>query len=148
MDLNKVEELVLPYLKENNLSLYEILFVKEYGYQILRVSVDKVGGIDVDTLSKVNEYLALKLDEIDADMPEYMLEVCSPGAEKTLRNEDEILNSVGMHVNVKTKEVTYEGTLMSFENNVLSIKINIKGRFKTVTVNYDEVKKIRLAVKF
>lgn len=147
MDLKKVEELVLPYLDEHNLKLYEVIFVKEFGYQVLRVSVDKQGGIDVDTLAQVNEYLAKRLDEIDSDMPEYMLEVCSPGAEKTLRNKEEVLESVGMYVNVKTPDMVYEGTLESFENDVLQMKINVKGRFKKVEIDYDNIKKIRLAVK-
>lgn len=147
LDVKIVEELVMPYLKENNLSLYEVLWVKEYGYQVLRVSVDKEGGIDVDTLGLVNEYLSKKLDSYDDQMPEYMLEVCSPGAEKTLRNKEEILVSVGMYVNVKTENMVYEGYLLSYEGDTLTVEINVKGRFKKVFIKETEIKKIRLAVK-
>ena len=137
----------MPYLKENNLSLYEVLWVKEYGYQVLRVSVDKQGGIDVDTLGLVNEYLSKKLDAYEDQMPDYMLEVCSPGAEKTLRNKEEILDSVGMYVNVKTEAMVYEGYLISYEDDTLVLEINVKGRIKKVSINETEIKKIRLAVK-
>ena len=147
LDVKIVEELVMPYLKENNLSLYEVLWVKEYGYQVLRVSVDKEGGIDVDTLGLVNEYLSKKLDAYEDQMPDYMLEVCSPGAEKTLRNKEEILASVGMYVNVKTENMVYEGYLLSYEGDTLILEINVKGRMKKVSINETEIKKIRLAVK-
>lgn len=148
LDVKIIEDLVRPICEDKGLMLYEVLWVKEYGFQVLRVSIDKPsGGIDSDTLGTVNELLSEKLDAYDGDMPEYMLEVCSPGAERTLRNKEEILDAVGQYVNVKTKDNTYEGTLISYEGDTLVIKINIKGRMKDVSVNETEIKKIRLAVK-
>lgn len=148
LDVKIIEDLVRPICEDKGLMLYEVLWVKEYGFQVLRVSIDKPsGGIDSDTLGTVNELLSEKLDAYDGDMPEYMLEVCSPGAERTLRNKEEILDAVGQYVNVKTKDNTYEGTLISYEGDTLVIKINIKGRMKDVSVNEAEIKKIRLAVK-
>lgn len=148
LDTKIVEDLVTPYLVEHNLKLYEILWVKEYGYQVLRVSVEKEGGIDVDTLALVNDYLSEKLDKYEAELPEYMLEVCSPGAEKVLRCKEEILENVGKYVNVKTENMTYEGTLESYEGSTLVLEINIKGRMKKISLDETEIKKIRLAVKF
>ncbi len=147
-DTSLVEKMIEPILKQHDLYLYEVLWVKEYGYRMLRVSVDKrEGGIDSDTLAIVNEYLSSKLDEYDNDMPEYMLEVCSPGAERTLRNKEEIKESVGQYVNVKTINETYEGTLLSYEDDTLVVEINIKGRMKKVSIKETDIKKIRLAVK-
>ncbi len=147
-DTSDVEKMIEPVLMQYNLYLYEVLWVKEYGYRMLRVSIDKKdGGIDSDTLAIVNEYLSKKLDEYDGDMPEYMLEVCSPGAERTLRNKEEIKESVGQYVNVKTINETFEGTLLSYEDDTLVVEINIKGRMKKVSIKETDIKKIRLAVK-
>lgn len=148
LDVKIIEDLVKPICEEKGLMLYEVLWAKEYGFQVLRVSVDKPnGGIDSDTLGLVNELLSEKLDAYDDDMPEYMLEVCSPGAERTLRNKEEILASVGQYVNVKTPDSTYEGTLLSYEGQTLVVEINIKGRMKKVSIEEADIKKIRLAVK-
>lgn len=148
LDAKIVEELLAKELEEKGLKLYEVLWVKEYGYQVLRVSIDKPeGGIDSDLLGEVNDFLSEKLDAYDKDMGEYMLEVCSPGAERTLRNKDEILEAVGQYVNVKTDDNVYEGTLLSYEDGILTVKINIKGRFKEVKIEETSIKKIRLAVK-
>lgn len=148
LDVKIIEDLVKPICEEKGLMLYEVLWVKENGFQVLRVSVDKPnGGIDSDTLGLVNELLSEKLDAYDDDMPEYMLEVCSPGAERTLRNKEEILASVGQYVNVKTPDSTYEGTLLSYEGQTLVVEINIKGRMKKVSIEEADIKKIRLAVK-
>ncbi len=147
MDLKIISEILNPYLKENNLSLFDVELVKEFGYLILRVSIDKKNGIDVDELAKVNEYLSDKLDQYDKDMPEYMLEVCSPGAEKPLRNIEEIKESIGSYVHVEILNMIYEGILEDVLDNNLTLKINAKGRFKKVVVQYENIKNIRLAVK-
>lgn len=150
MDLNKIEEILLPYLEENNLYLYEIKWIKEYGYKVLQVAIDNKDGtnIDTDTLALCNEFLSKELDKYDEDMPEYMLEVCSPGAEKELRNKEEILKSVGKYIHIESTNDTYEGDLLSFIDDKLSIKVNQKGRIKTIDIKYEDIKKIRLAVKF
>lgn len=149
MELSKVEEILMPYLEEHELKLYEIKWVNEFGYRILQVSIDNKDGIDTDTLALCNDYLSTELDKYDSDMGEYMLEVCSPGAEKVLRNAEEVLESVGKYVHFQTVSgETVEGELLSFENDVLTVKVNIKGRFKNTQANYSDIKKIRLAVKF
>lgn len=146
MDLKKVEDILLPYLLEKELTLYDLNFIKEYGYNILRVLIDKKGGIDLGTLALVNEYLSTKLDVLDVDMTEYLLEVSSPGAEKAIRNLDELRDAVGQYINVKIKEMVYEGILIDFSDDILELEINIKGRLKRINLEYKDVKKIRHAV--
>ena len=147
MDLNVCKEILEPFIKEHDLIFYDVSLVKEFGYLILRVLLDKKGGIDLETLSLANEYLSERIDKYDQDMPEYMLEVSSPGAEKELRNEDEINENIGQYVHVETSNMVYEGTLeeSSLENVVL--RINIKGRFKNQAILKNDIKLIRLAVK-
>lgn len=147
MDLTIVNSILESYLKENDLTLYDVEMVKEYGFLILRVSIDKKDGIDVEALAKVNEYLSERLDSYDADWPEYMLEVCSPGAEKPLRNMQEIQENIGAYIHVEILNMIYEGVLLSALDNNITMKINAKGRFKTVVVQYENIKNIRLAVK-
>ena len=148
LEISTVEELLAPYFEEHKeYSLYSIEWANEFGYKILRVACDKVGGINSDELGLINDYLSEKLDSYEKELPDnYMLEVCSPGAEKELRTKDEVISSVGQKVNVTIPEMVYEGKLVSFENDILTISINVKGRIKKVEVPYENVKVIRLAV--
>lgn len=148
MDLQKVKEILVPYLDENDFKLYDISFVYEAGMHILRILVNKKGGINIDELAMINNYISDELDKIDDSSDEYMLEVSSPGAEMPLRNREEILEHVGSYVNVNTGDKVFEGTLLSFIDDVLVVRVNLKGRFKNFPILYEEVKKIRLAVKF
>ena len=147
MDLKIVNQILDPYLKEKNLILDDVELVKESGYLILRVSIDKENGIDIDELAAVNEYLSERIDKYDSDMPEYMLEVCSPGAEKLLKSISEVKANVGKYVHVEIINMIYEGVLESVNENKITLKINAKGRFKKVVLDYEDIKIIRLAVK-
>ena len=148
MNLEKVKEVLVPYLESNNFKLYDIEYVRESGMNILRVLVSKKDGINIDELAEINNYLSDELDKIDGFDFEYMLEVSSPGAEMPLRNSEEISENVGKYVNINTGDKVYEGQLLSFENDTLVVRVNLKGRFKNFEIPYANIKKIRLAVKF
>ena len=148
MNIEKVKEILNPYLEKNNFKLYDVEFVRESGMDILRVLVSKKDGINIDELAQINNYLSEELDKYSEFDVEYMLEVSSPGAEMPLRNKEEIADNVSKYVNVNTGDKVYEGQLLSFENDVLVVRVNLKGRFKNFEIPYENIKKIRLAVKF
>ena len=147
VDLNIVKEILTPFLEENDCEFYDVELVKEFGYLILRVMIDKKGGIDVDTLALANEYLSERIDKYDADLPEYMLEVSSPGAEKKLRNLDEIKENIGKYVHVEINDIIYEGNLLDCDDEKITLRVNLKGRFKNFKIKHNDIKMIRLAVK-
>lgn len=149
MDLNVIKEILDPFLKEHNLLFYDTVLEKEDGNLFLRVYLDKKGGITIDELGLANEYLSERIDKYDKDLPEYFLEVSSPGAEKVLRNYDEVKENIDSYIHVELPNMIYEGVLLeALDDFNITMKINAKGRFKKVTFNYNEVKLIRLAVKF
>jgi hypothetical protein len=51
-------------------------------------------------------------------------------------------------VSAKTKVLDIEGYLRKFENNVLEIEYNNKGQIKKLLVDKQQIKLIRLAIKF
>jgi len=143
------KEILKPFLEEKGLILYDSLLVKEDDNLILRVLIDNPDGlIDIDTLALANEYLSDRIDKYDDNMPEYMLEVSSPGAERELRNDEEIEKSINKYIHVEIPNMIYEGTLLEANVDQIVIRINIKGRFKNLAINKNEIKLIRLAVKF
>lgn len=148
MNLEKVKEVLVPYLEENNFKLYDLEYVRESGMNILRVLVSKKDGINIDELAEINNYLSEELDKYPEFDFEYMLEVSSPGAEMPLRNREEVEDSVGKYVNINTGDKVYEGQLLSYQNDTLVVRVNLKGRFKNFEIPYENIKKIRLAVKF
>jgi predicted metal-dependent hydrolase len=60
---------------------------------------------------------------------------------------DEIIDSIGLYVHVEIPNNIYEGYLESVVDDTICVKINAKGRFKRISIKYDEISLIRLAVK-
>lgn len=147
MDINICKKILEPFLKEHDLIFYNVELVKEYGSLILRVILDKKDGLDIELLAEANEYLSNEIDKYDQDMPEYMLEVSSRGAERTIDNEDEMNEAVSKYIHVEIENMVYEGVLVSNDVDSITININIKGRFKKIPIKKEEIKLIRLAVK-
>ncbi len=148
-----VEELATPILNEMQLELVDVEFKKEGKNWFLRVFIDSDAGVDIEDCGKVSERLSEKLDELDPIPQAYFLEVSSPGAERPLKKEKDILQAVGKNVYVTTyepinDEKTFEGKLVSFEENVLVIEVKRKTRLIKATVPYDKVASARLAVIF
>ena len=148
MDIIKIKELLEPYLEEKGIYLYDIGFVSNSGMRVLQVLIDTHNGITIDELVDVNHFLSEKLDLLDNDMPEYVLEVSSPGAECQLRNKTEIERAVGKYIHINTQGKIYEGTLEAFDGEKLIVRVNLKGRFKNFEIDYAQIDKIRMAIKF
>jgi ribosome maturation factor RimP len=70
-----------------------------------------------------------------------------------LKKQQDFERAVGKHVNIKLYEPidgekTYEGTLLSFANDELTVEYMIKTRKKQISVPLSKVAKARLAVTF
>jgi ribosome maturation factor RimP len=122
-----VEELVRPVVEASGLELWDVSFRKEGGRMVLRVMVDRAGGVDLDVISTTSERLSRRLD-LEGFSPEraYSLEVSSPGLERALREPRHFELSVGERVRVKTvAPVTgrrvHEGALVSADAEAIVI---------------------------
>ena len=103
MGAQDVEELVRPVVEADGLELWDLVYRKESGRRLLRVTVFRPGGVDVDTISRTSERLSRRLDlEGFSGDRAYHLEVTSPGLERTLREPRHFEASLGEQVKVKT----------------------------------------------
>jgi ribosome maturation factor RimP len=95
--LGDVERLLEPILDRIGANLYDL----ERSGGVLRVTVDRPGGIDLDVLTEVNRSLGRALDDADPIPSKYTLEVSSPGLERSLRTVAHWERAVGERVKVK-----------------------------------------------
>jgi ribosome maturation factor RimP len=147
------EELLDPILKEKNLQLADIEYVKEGKNWFLRVYIDKEGGVDIIECGEVSEQLSEKLDETDPITEAYFLEVSSPGVERPLRTKEDFEKNINNNVFIKLYEPIdgekeFEGILKEFKDDIAIVEYKIKTRKKTVEIPYDKIAKARLAVMF
>ncbi|MGV3323440.1 ribosome maturation factor RimP [Streptococcus hyovaginalis] len=146
-------ELVSPHIK-TPYELVDVEYGKMGGDFVLSILVDKPGGISVDDTADLTDVISPLLDTIKPDpFPEqYFLEVSSPGLERPLKTKEALENAVGSYVNVSLykaidKVKIFEGDLIAFDGETLTIDYLDKTRHKTVDIPYQTVAKARLAVK-
>ena len=103
MDKKKITErvtaLVAPIVEAAGLELVDVEYVRERDW-FLRVFIDKEGGIDIDDCSAVSNALAKKLDEEDSIREKYYLEVSSPGIDRPLKRDKDLVSHYGTKVDL------------------------------------------------
>ncbi|MFD1471182.1 ribosome maturation factor RimP [Companilactobacillus mishanensis] len=153
---NKIDELkdiLQPILEKHDFFLVDLEFVHERGDWYLRVYADKKGGITIDDCALISEEYGEKLDELDPIDPAYYLEVSSPGAERPIKNDEDLSNYEGDYVNVSLYQKidgskAFEGTLTEVTDDEIKLTIKVKNLKKQVNITRDKIAKIRLAIEF
>lgn len=75
--IKKLSVMITEPLKEFDVVVDEIYFYEKNKNGFLTVVVDKVGGVDLDTVVSVSKVISALLDEIDIDEDNYILDVIS-----------------------------------------------------------------------
>jgi ribosome maturation factor RimP len=103
-DQTAVRAAAEPVLASLGLELVDVEVVGSGRARTLRLTVDREGGIDLDTLAEANRPVSDALDAADALAGPYTLELSSPGLERPLRRPAEFRRFVGTTVSVKSHE--------------------------------------------
>lgn len=151
--IDVVTEVVAPAIKEP-FELVDVEYGKMGSDYVLSILIDKPGGITVNDTADLTEIISPLLDAITPDpFPEqYMLEVSSPGLERPLKTKEALEKALGSYVNVSLykaidKVKVFQGDLVAFDGETLTIDYLDKTRKKNVEIPYSTVAKARLAVK-
>ena len=124
----EAETLVRPVVEGTGLDLVEVALRRESGRRILRVVVDRDGGVDLDTIAELSEKVSRRLDLEGYAPGPYALEVSSPGIERALRRPAEYRRAIGATAEVRTKTpiggtTSATGTLVAADDDAFSLEV-------------------------
>ena len=105
----KVFALIKGTVERENVTLWDVRFVKEGASYFLRVYIDKEEGVNIDDCTNVSHAIDPVIDEADPIDKAYYLEVCSPGLERELTRPEHFERFIGSAVKVKLYKA-YNGT--------------------------------------
>ena len=91
-----------PILSSEGFELVEIEFRREARGWVLRLYVDKEGGITLDDCAQISQEIGRNLDVEDFIMTPYILEVSSPGLTRSLKTEKDFMKYRDRLVKVTT----------------------------------------------
>jgi ribosome maturation factor RimP len=153
MELKAIESLILPVLVKHKCELVELRWIQESSMKILQCAIMlEDGSMDLETCSFVSSEISPILDDSSLKDLTYYLEVCSPGAERELNNDQDITRSILKEVKILfhhpiEKSLEWTGTLLNYQDGQGSIQVQIKSRKKVLKFKKENIAKIRLAVK-
>jgi ribosome maturation factor RimP len=104
--MDVVQHAVAPVVESLGLELYDLEVLGAGRNRVIRVVIDRDGGVDLDAITAATEAVSPVLDhdpKVDAVLRgSYTLEVTSPGLERTLREPRHFQRALGATVSVKT----------------------------------------------
>ena len=101
-------ELLEPEIEALGYELVDLELSVGHGNGLVRVYIDKDGGVTLDDCEKTSHQISA-LMEVEDPIPEhYTLEVSSPGLNRTLRTADHFVRFAGKRVKVELKRL-HEG---------------------------------------
>jgi ribosome maturation factor RimP len=124
--VERVRTMIDPILFQEGLELTDIEYRRESKGWVLRLYLDKEGGVTLDDCTRVSQEVGRNLDIEDFIQAPYTLEVSSPGLNRSLRTENDFMKNCHRLVKVKTFD--------PIEN-----RRNFKGRLRGISENKIEI---------
>ncbi len=75
--LKQIEQAITPKMQEMSIIVDSVEYVLEGNYHFLRITLDKVNGIDLDTIVEATNIINPIIDELDPIEESYILDVIS-----------------------------------------------------------------------
>lgn len=129
IDLQKIEALLEPLAASLGCELVACEWTSEMGRRVLRVLLDKEGGVKVEDCEAFSRLIDPILD-VEALLPEqYNLEVSSPGINRPLRKEKDFEKFVGEAVFIRSSiplenRSNFKGLLKGVQNHQVQVEID------------------------
>jgi ribosome maturation factor RimP len=118
---------------------------------ILRIDIDKEGGVTVDDCALVSNQLSTFLDVDDSIPGEYELQVSSPGLDRKFYRESDYEKFKGRLVRVKTSRAVrglhvIVGHLLEYDGTRIIVK-DPKSKKEPYEIEMGDIKETRLEVE-
>ena len=145
----RVEEVVLPVLGELGLELVEVQYRREQNGWVLRLTIDKPDGVNLDDCAVASRELSQLLDIEDFIDQAYNLEVSSPGLDRPLKSMTDFQRFIGRKAKIKTIEPiagehVFIGNIQQTEGESIVLEVG----HREVVIPFLQVSKARLEVEF
>ena len=133
-----VIELIEPGLLAKGLELVDVEFKKEGKNWVLRVFIDKEGGVTLEDCQKISGLVGDLIEVEEVIEPAYTMEVSSPGLNRVLKKEKDFIRFSGKKIGVQCHaplngRKKFTGILKDFKNQ--SIRLEVDGQLQIISIN-------------
>lgn len=141
-----LEKIITPVVMGLGYVLVGLQQFPQGRHSLLRVYIDKPGGVTLEDCERVSRQVDAVL-EVESSAEDYSLEVSSPGLDRVLFNEQQILEHLGKKVSIRLKvpilgKRNYQGILQIMQQG--SVFIEVDNAKETIEFSFLDIHEIRL----
>ena len=143
--LVRAKELLTPMCEAEGVELVHVEYQREARGRILRLYIDRPGGVTLDDCVGISRQSGDLLDVYLDDIGPYRLEVSSPGPNRPLGKKIDYEKFKGNRVKIVTaqpinEQKNFTGILLGISEGTVELSIDDR----TVTIPYNEILRARL----
>jgi ribosome maturation factor RimP len=148
----QVEQQIQRIVESEGLELVHIDFRRQGRSFLLRIDIDKEGGVNIDDCSLVSQQVSTWLDVEDPIPGEYELQVSSPGLDRRFYKASDYEKFTGRLVRVKTSRAVrglhvIVGRLKEFDGNKVVVTDPVMKKDADYAIPLADIKETRLEVE-
>ena len=126
--LQEVRQVVEPILESQGLELVDLEYQRESQGWVLRIYLDREGGVSLDDCAGISHEVGAVLEVKDLIPSSYTLEVSSPGLTRPLKKPEDFNKFRNQMVKIKLYEPldgrrNFKGTLLGLEGDRVRVEV-------------------------
>lgn len=147
-----VEDQIQRIVESEGLELVHIEYRRQGRVFLLRVDIDKEGGVNIDDCSLVSQQISTWLDVEDPIPGEFELQVSSPGLDRKFYRTSDYEKFLGRLVRVKTSRAirglhVIVGRLKEFDGTTVVVTDPVMKKDPDYAIPLADIKETRLEVE-
>lgn len=149
---DRVQEIVSPILWTLGLELIDVIFVGQGPRSVVRVLINKPGGVTITDCEQAHKALGPALDVADPFPHAYTLEVSSPGLDRPFKRLQDYQRAIGKEVSLKLRQPLegqwkITGRLMDVDEQAVVLDLILPKMTQTMKLDREMITEAKLVVK-
>jgi ribosome maturation factor RimP len=150
--VDRISEVVSPILWALGLELVDVMCVGQGARSVVRVYIDKPGGVTVDDCGRAHLAISPALDVADLFPHAYTLEISSPGLDRTFKRIQDYRRALGEPVSVKLRqpingEWRVTGVLKEVNEQGITVVVNDQRSERILILGFDSIAEAKRVVR-
>lgn len=147
----KVQEIILPFVKEMELELVDVEYLQDGGYWYLRIFIENPeGNVTLEQCATLSNKIDEEVDRVIPD--KFFLEVSSPGIERPLKKLEDFVRFKGENIKVALKHKindskNFTGRLVEVLEDSIHLNISEKNE-EILAIPLKEIRKANIVYEF
>ena len=151
--VRNIEEVATPIAKALGFDLVDVRCHGRGIRTVVRVTIDKTGGVGIDDCEQLHQSLSRALDVVDPVPHAYRLEVSSPGLDRPLKNRQDFQRALGKLVRITLLkplrgEWVVVGRLDSVKDEDITLAVRTRSGEQGLSLPWNILGQSKLEVEF